>query len=63
MKEQIKFIESEIINLLKDKENINGIFYDDFQKLIRFNFNKYEMTISVEAQEMSYDVLISKNLI
>lgn len=60
---ETKIIEQEIISLLKNKTEIDNVFYDDMQKLIRFIFGKYEMTISVDACEMSYDVLVERKLI
>ena len=54
---EIKSVESRIIEHLKSLKDIDTVFYDNMQGLIRFNIADYEATISVDYQKMSVDVI------
>jgi len=54
---EIKSVENRIMEYLKSLKDIDSVFYDDMQGLIRFNIADYEATISVDYQEMSVDVI------
>lgn len=46
-----------IIDALSTDKDIDTVFYDSMQKLIRCNYRNYEVTISVELCEMSFDII------
>ena len=46
-----------IINVLHADKDIDTVFYDSMQKLIRCNYRNYEVTVSVDLCAMSQDVI------
>lgn len=55
--DEIKLIESKVMEFLKSLNNTERVFYDGMQNLIRFDVGDYEATVSIDYQKMSFDVL------